>query len=102
MDVCAGSGVQALAAIAMLELLEGAFKANVDPIAVAVDVNERALRFTTFNAHLNGCSDKIVTVHADLLLGRTHANCESLTEALLDNLAKIEKHVIILKKSTQG
>ena len=92
LDVCTGSGVQALAAIAMLESLEGAVFADADPIAVAVDVNERALRFTTFNAHLNGYKDKIVTVHADLLSGRTYAHCESLTEALLNELAKSEKH----------
>ena len=92
LDLCTGSGVQALAAISMLESLEGAILADTDPIAVAVDVNERALRFTTFNAHLNGCNDKIVTVHADLLSGRTYANCESLIEALLNELAKSEKH----------
>jgi methylase of polypeptide subunit release factors len=92
LDVCAGSGVQALAAIAMLESLEGAILADAEPIAVAVDVNERALRFTTFNAHLNGYKGKIVTVHADLLSGRTNANCESLTEALLNEMANFEKH----------
>lgn len=92
LDLCTGSGVQALAAISMLESLEGAILADADPIAVAVDVNERALRFTTFNAHLNGCNDKIVTVHADLLSGRKCANCDSLIEALLNELAKSEKH----------
>ena len=79
LDFCTGSGIQALATIAMLELHSGT---NI--IAAAVDVNQRALRFTEFNALLNGfgvSSSKkdigsnendnktktICTVHADLI-----------------------------------
>ena len=69
LDVCTGSGVQALATIAMLESIE-IDDVSIDPTSVVVDVNERALRFATFNAQLNGYGDKIVTVHADMLSGR--------------------------------
>lgn len=48
-DVCTGSGIQALAALAMLGPTGNAR-------AVCVDVNPRALRFTAFNAALNGLS----------------------------------------------
>ncbi|KAL7534690.1 hypothetical protein ACHAXR_006497 [Thalassiosira sp. AJA248-18] len=72
LDVCTGSGVQALATLAMLDSLQGKKSlgsAGMDSVAVAVDINERALRFTRFNARLNGLGDKIVTVHANLLSG---------------------------------
>jgi methylase of polypeptide subunit release factors len=45
LDVGAGSGIQALAAARHAERV------------VAVDVNPRALAFTTFNAKLNGCGN---------------------------------------------
>ncbi|KAL3808796.1 hypothetical protein ACHAXA_011180 [Cyclostephanos tholiformis] len=90
LDVCTGSGVQALAAIAMLESREGGL-AGDKPFAVAVDVNYRALRFTTFNAHLNGLKDKIVTVHADLLSEQSHANCESLNEVIMKVMINSKK-----------
>jgi methylase of polypeptide subunit release factors len=83
LDVCTGSGVQALAAIAMLESLEGGLTSE-EPLAVAVDVNHRALQFTTFNAHLNGLQNKLVTVHADLLVEQSRAKFEALTEELLN------------------
>jgi methylase of polypeptide subunit release factors len=85
LDVCTGSGVQALATIAMLESIE-IDDVSIDPTSVVVDVNERALRFATFNAQLNGYGDKIVTVHADMLSGRILNNetpCESLIDAAL-------------------
>jgi len=85
LDVCTGSGVQALATIAMLESII-IDDTSIGPTAVVVDVNERALRFATFNAQLNGYGDKIVTVHADLLSGEILNNetpCESLIDAAL-------------------
>ena len=87
LDVCTGSGVQALATIAMLESIE-IDDVSIDPTSVVVDVNERALRFATFNAQLNGYGDKIVTVHADLLSGRTLNNktYESLIDAALNEM----------------
>lgn len=81
LDVCTGSGVQALALLAMLELLRNSNEDRVIMEAVAVDVNERALRFTEFNALLNGfdfdvadsgitCNrTRVCTVRADLLSG---------------------------------
>eukprot|EP00578_Thalassiosira_sp_NH16_P022931 CAMPEP_0181083204 /NCGR_PEP_ID=MMETSP1071-20121207/4036_1 /TAXON_ID=35127 /ORGANISM="Thalassiosira sp., Strain NH16" /LENGTH=627 /DNA_ID=CAMNT_0023164853 /DNA_START=294 /DNA_END=2174 /DNA_ORIENTATION=+ len=88
LDVCTGSGVQALASLAMLS-----DKAGMDPAAIAVDINERALRFTRFNARLNGYSDSISTVRADLLSGKSYQYVEStrvdaspLARLLLDKL----------------
>jgi len=107
LDVCTGSGVQALATLGMLDLLKQNVldSAGMDPMAIAVDINERALRFTRFNAHLNGYSDKLLTVHADLLSGEAyprtnaqHAKHEefkgddtSLVEVLLNKLVIEEK-----------
>ena len=54
LDLCCGSGVQAIAILGMIDLLRIAgheVAANVE--ALAIDVNERALRFTEFNAQLN-------------------------------------------------
>ena len=59
LDLCTGSGVQALAALSRL---------NDDTCkALCVDINERALRFVQFNAALNGFKDQVVTQQADLL-----------------------------------
>lgn len=70
LDICTGSGVQALAALAMLDSQsDHPFLAST---AVAIDVNERAIRFTTFNAHLNGFKDRIRTIHADILSGKAY------------------------------
>lgn len=107
LDVCTGSGVQALATLSMLDSLKqnNPDLAGMNPMATAVDINERALQFTRFNAHLNGYSDQIATVHADLLSGETYpkadeqtSNCghlkrgdASLVEALLNTLAIGEK-----------
>jgi len=64
LDICTGSGIQALSTLAMLDMNEG--NSN-NSSAVALDVNERALRFTSFNAILNGFEDRITTICADLL-----------------------------------
>ena len=59
LDVCTGSGVQALAALALQKASR----------AVCLDLNTRALRFTLFNAQLNGFEDRIQLVHGDLSAG---------------------------------
>jgi methylase of polypeptide subunit release factors len=89
LDLCCGSGVQALATLGMLDLLResGHESANevVNIEAVAVDINQRALRFTEFNTRLNGfgfCSKmdgstmcdqemKVTIVRSDLLADDT-------------------------------
>ncbi|KAL3770333.1 hypothetical protein ACHAWU_003553 [Discostella pseudostelligera] len=106
LDVCTGSGVQALAALTMLDSLNDTAEKSSVSVAVAVDINERALRFTTFNAHLNGYKDQILTVHADVLsetVNRqsnegidtegifTGANA-SLVTILLEKLTEYERH----------
>lgn len=75
LDICTGSGVQALSTLAMLDMYENS---SNDSSAVSLDINERALRFTSFNAHLNGFEDKITTICADLLSGEA-------AEVLLNN-----------------
>jgi methylase of polypeptide subunit release factors len=99
LDVCSGSGVQALATIAMLESIK-IDDTSIDPTAVVVDVNERALRFATFNAQLNGYGDKIVTVHAELLSGRILNNktrCESLIDAALYGMKNLGRRKYQIK-----
>lgn len=59
LDVCTGSGVQALACLATHKC----------QAAVCVDINPRALRFTAFSAALNGLSDAVTLVQGDLLRG---------------------------------
>ena len=106
LDLCTGSGVHALAMLSMLELVsdrstEGS---NVEALAVAVDVNQRALRFTDFNAMLNGYSVtksetekrsddkhspmKMCTLNADLIsskvLSHDDASAESTHQSLVD------------------
>jgi methylase of polypeptide subunit release factors len=60
-DICTGSGIQALSALAML---------GSAAQAVCVDVNPRALRFTAFNAALNGLQDRVQYVLGDVLSGQ--------------------------------
>mmetsp|Transcript_37278 Transcript_37278/g.80438 ORF Transcript_37278/g.80438 Transcript_37278/m.80438 type:complete len:346 (+) Transcript_37278:118-1155(+) len=91
LDVCTGSGVQALATLAMLQLLNN-FDAQPD-LAVAVDVNKRALRFTSFNARLNGIDDKIITISGDLLSGKAYPKSSTS-----DDICLVEE---ILSKLTQ-
>ena len=70
LDLCCGSGVQALATLGMIELLRetGHELIVMEKVeAVAVDVNKRALRFTEFNAHLNGFGKDVTTLQSDLL-----------------------------------
>ncbi|CAM9411626.1 unnamed protein product, partial [Phaeothamnion confervicola] len=55
LDLCAGSGVQGIAAAAL-------YAAEV----VCVDVNPRAVRFARFNAHLNGVADQVTCLFGDL------------------------------------
>lgn len=59
LDLCTGSGVQALSALTRFE--------DDTSKALCVDINERALRFVQFNAALNGLEDQVVTQQADLL-----------------------------------
>ena len=94
LDVCTGSGVQAMAALAMLDSqTNNLVRASA---AVAVDINERALRFTTFNAHLNGYNDRIRTVHADILSrgGELDGSSSSLVSMLLEDLTEYEQNYV--------
>jgi tRNA1(Val) A37 N6-methylase TrmN6 len=61
LDLCTGSGVQALSALSLL----GDHVSN----ALCVDINERALRFVQFNAALNGLADQVDVRRADLISG---------------------------------
>ena len=58
LDLCSGSGIQALAALKSGKCLE----------AVCVDFNPRALKVTAFNAALNDL--KVETIHGNLLTNR--------------------------------
>jgi methylase of polypeptide subunit release factors len=65
LDFCTGSGVQALSILKALEI------SHPNSMATCVDLNDRALRFTNFNAVLNGISiDRIKCIKADLLSGK--------------------------------
>ncbi len=79
LDVCTGSGVQALTALAMLDS-QSTDSPLLASSAVAVDINERALRFTTFNAHLNGYKDRVRTVHADIRSGTVYRHSNKRNE----------------------
>lgn len=68
LDLCTGSGVQALAALRRLD--------DSSANAVCVDINERALRFVKFNAALNGLEDQVETVQADLIAGTMTSDSE--------------------------
>ena len=61
LDLCAGSGVQAISALAGLREISPTSK------AMCVDINERALRFTKFNSMLNGMGDRVEIVKGDLI-----------------------------------
>ncbi|KAL7450232.1 hypothetical protein ACHAWC_002187, partial [Mediolabrus comicus] len=81
LDLCCGSGVQALATLGMLELLRETGHELIDMEkleAVAVDVNKRALRFTEFNARLNGFGKDVTTLQSDLLADDTVPFMEEL------------------------
>jgi len=58
LDLCTGSGVQALAALA---------RSSAGITATCVDINPRALQFTRFNAALNGFG--VLTIQGDLMVG---------------------------------
>jgi methylase of polypeptide subunit release factors len=116
LDLCAGSGIQALAVLSMLQMLPSS-ECNVDgagenALAVAVDINKRALRFTEFNSILNGFGVvdfetgkdtfngnqsriKICTVNADLVsdkvlnrdsVAKDKTGIELTDETLVDQL----------------
>ena len=55
LDVCCGSGIQALTALA-----------TYAETAVAADVSPRAVAFTAFNAELNGLSPRLTAVVSDI------------------------------------
>lgn len=59
LDLCTGSGVQALAALRLGKCRR----------AVAVDVNPRCMRFTNFNAELNGLKDHVELICGDIIQG---------------------------------
>lgn len=105
LDFCTGSGVQALAALAMFELLPSSDKEIMNVLAAVVDVNERALRFAEFNALLNGYFVKslkkdegvhgsieskmeLCSLHADLVTGEVQspAKCGNF---LVDELLQL-------------
>ncbi|KAL7518815.1 hypothetical protein ACHAWX_003618 [Stephanocyclus meneghinianus] len=116
LDLCAGSGIQALAVLSMFQMLPSS-DCNPDgeggnALSVAVDINKRALRFTEFNSILNGFGVvdfetgrdtfngnhsriKICTVHADLIAdkvlnrdsaAREKVGIELYDESLVDQL----------------
>ena len=84
LDFCTGSGIQALSLLLSLS--------DVSPkaAAVCVDINPRALRFTRFNALLNGIeNERIQTIEADLInqvVNRADQSDDSKTKDLLDYL----------------
>ena len=81
LDLCCGSGVQALATLGMLELLRETGHELIDMEkveAVGLDVNTRALRFTRFNARLNGFGKDVTTLQSDLLADDTVPFMEEL------------------------
>ncbi len=108
LDFCTGSGVQALSLMAMFDLLKRQSEENSEAngttdcpnaMAVVLDVNDRALRFTTFNALLNGFSrysevandrkGTIAPIKADLLSGKVISGDVpelSIVDALLEYL----------------
>jgi methylase of polypeptide subunit release factors len=74
LDLCTGSGVQALSALQSL----GDNTSN----ALCVDINERALRFVTFNAALNELADQINVRQADLVAGTMTFSKQGVLEEL--------------------
>ena len=75
LDLCTGSGVQALVA------LKNGF---VDE-AVCVDINERAVRFTLFNAALNQMEDRVQCICADLFTGLGREVVASSFDSFVEN-----------------
>lgn len=69
LDLCTGSGVQALAALTVQQCNQ----------AVLVDVSRRALRFAAFSAALNGLSS-LTFVQGDLLTGKGRIVSDSMGE----------------------
>jgi methylase of polypeptide subunit release factors len=62
LDLCTGSGIQAISTLCALKLFKP------DASAILVDVNDRALRFSRFNALLNNIGDdRISTVKTNLV-----------------------------------
>ena len=55
LDVCCGSGIQALAALA-----------TYADRAVCADVSARAVHFSRFNAQLNGCAERLTACVSDV------------------------------------
>lgn len=78
LDLCAGSGVQALSVLSSL----GDHASN----ALCVDINERALRFVQFNAALNGLADQVNVRQADLISGSM--TCSEQGEIVHKSLVK--------------
>jgi len=56
LDICSGTGIQAVAAIKQKKLLS----------ATCIDINPRAIRFLHFNANMNRVDDKVNIVNADI------------------------------------
>jgi methylase of polypeptide subunit release factors len=79
LDLCTGSGIQALVALALGTMNQ----------AVCVDTNPRALRFTAFSAGLNGLEDKVVLVNGDLLQGTGCMYPSANKQGLLELLKRI-------------
>lgn len=108
LDFCTGSGIQALAGLAMFELLPTSKDKEIANVLAAVaDVNQRALRFAEFNALLNGYGVKglnkdtgihgsieskmeVCSIHADLVTGEvlSSSKCGDL---LVDELLLLDR-----------
>lgn len=79
-DLCTGSGVQALALCAV----------HTQATALCVDINPRALQFTALNAALNGMTYRITCLQGNLLegLGRRWDTSDSNNFESLESLVK--------------
>ena len=73
LDLCTGSGVQALAALRKLG--DGTSK------ALCVDINDRALRFVKFNAALNDLERQVHARQTDLIAGEMNGDEEKVSVA---------------------
>jgi len=93
-DFCTGSGIQAISALAALQL----YRPNAR--AVCIDINDRALRFVQFNGLLNGVEEKIKPLKGDLLSGDV-ANMISSSEKTRTSEIEVSKEgfVATLKES---